>query len=512
MASLYIGSCRNNLLQFRPCGHLALSRLHASFSSLCTSSVEISLYSTKTRVSYSSQSVVSSKTTLMQGYHLLNVSALPIQKQEVFYSSIPTYIDPLESNINSESLSTLKCTLNSVEISNASTQIPSSIKTPQNLTATGDYNGVLNHENQTSFLDTIIPTVSAATEAASNSSSELTGWLATYVKWFESLASSAPVMKLMVWLQDIHSALGVPWWMSIILTTVVLRTSITLPLALYQQYVFAKVELLKGEMVTVMQRLADETRAAKRKFAWDEAKTRLHFRRRCKESWNELIVRDNCHPGKGVVLLLGQLPLWIMISVAFRNLALCPPQSDYAAMAAQQELSLEGLPWCTDLTVSDSLMILPFSMAIINLIITEVHVLQRPAVAVSTGVRVMTWVFRGVAVITVPIAMFMPSAVVLYWVTSSSCALAQAFVLMHPRLRRACGIPQTPSEMQRPYSEIAQRLALKIKGEPKANDKPVILDTRIPEQRLAFKIKGKPEVNEKPVTFALKDKKMKKKS
>lgn len=35
----------------------------------------------------------------------------------------------------------------------------------------------------------------------------------------------------------------------------------------------------------------------------------------------EIYVRENCHPAKGSVLLLVQLPLWITMSLALRNMS-----------------------------------------------------------------------------------------------------------------------------------------------------------------------------------------------
>lgn len=59
--------------------------------------------------------------------------------------------------------------------------------------------------------------------------------------WYEALASSAPVRGAEELLLGAHSAVGLPWWGSILLTTVALRGAVTLPLAAYQHYILAKV-------------------------------------------------------------------------------------------------------------------------------------------------------------------------------------------------------------------------------------------------------------------------------
>lgn len=59
--------------------------------------------------------------------------------------------------------------------------------------------------------------------------------------WYEALATSAPVRGAEELLLGAHSAVGLPWWGSILLTTVALRGAVTLPLAAYQHYILAKV-------------------------------------------------------------------------------------------------------------------------------------------------------------------------------------------------------------------------------------------------------------------------------
>lgn len=59
--------------------------------------------------------------------------------------------------------------------------------------------------------------------------------------WYEALATSAPVQGAEDVLLFAHTASGLPWWGSILLTTVVLRGAVTLPLAAYQHYILAKV-------------------------------------------------------------------------------------------------------------------------------------------------------------------------------------------------------------------------------------------------------------------------------
>ena len=51
-----------------------------------------------------------------------------------------------------------------------------------------------------------------------------------------------------MFLQGVHEFSHLPWWAAILLSTAVLRTLITLPLAVHQNKVVAKMELLLPKM------------------------------------------------------------------------------------------------------------------------------------------------------------------------------------------------------------------------------------------------------------------------
>lgn len=59
--------------------------------------------------------------------------------------------------------------------------------------------------------------------------------------WYNSLAESGPVHLCEQYLMGVQQVTGFPWWLSIIMSTVMVRTLITLPLATYQVVIIAKV-------------------------------------------------------------------------------------------------------------------------------------------------------------------------------------------------------------------------------------------------------------------------------
>lgn len=90
--------------------------------------------------------------------------------------------------------------------------------------------------------------------------------------------------------------------------------------------------------------------------------------------WNKLIVRDNCHPLKSMIVVWGQMPLWIIQSVSLRNLLMGLPDSNsLAAQIIYTELSLGGFAWIPNLVAPDSSFIIPVTLGLINLAIIEVY-------------------------------------------------------------------------------------------------------------------------------------------
>lgn len=49
---------------------------------------------------------------------------------------------------------------------------------------------------------------------------------------------------------------------------------------------------------------------------------RYQFKKNLKRIVSELYVRDNCHPFKASLLVWVQLPMWVCLSLALRNLSL----------------------------------------------------------------------------------------------------------------------------------------------------------------------------------------------
>ncbi|EZA53388.1 hypothetical protein DMN91_004592 [Ooceraea biroi] len=278
---------------------------------------------------------------------------------------------------------------------------------------------------------------------------------------FKMLSESTPVKVAQDSLLWIHDYTALPWWLVVILTTIMIRTTVTLPLSFYQQCIIAKLENLKPEMNNIVKELKIETRYGMQKYNWPKPVARRLYNHSVKKQWNELIIRENCHPAKATILVLVQLPLWISLSMSIRNLCYMLPKQDATAYGIHQEFTSDGFLWFMDLTVPDPF-ILPILMGLFNLAIIEINYMSRLQVQTKWK-KYLTYFFRIVTIGLIPIAMYVPSCVSLYWTTSSAFGLLQNLLLLSPKLRRFARVPITASESQNPYMMLREKITARCR-------------------------------------------------
>ncbi|KAJ8927885.1 hypothetical protein NQ314_019629 [Rhamnusium bicolor] len=218
-------------------------------------------------------------------------------------------------------------------------------------------------------------------------------------------------------------------------------------------------------MPDIVKELKQETALAIKMYNWDEKMARMTYNRSVRKQWNNLIVRDNCHPFKASLLLWFQIPMWISLSVALRNLVYMLPTQDLDAKLTFTELTVGGFGFIPNLTIVDSSLILPMALGIINLTIIELQTLSKVN-APTKFQKYMTNLFRGLSIFMVPIAASVPSCLVLYWTTSSAYGLIQNLTLLSPKVKRFCRIPKTTTELQHPYQHIATGIRYKFNSVP----------------------------------------------
>ncbi|XP_064423662.1 cytochrome c oxidase assembly protein COX18, mitochondrial [Latimeria chalumnae] len=269
--------------------------------------------------------------------------------------------------------------------------------------------------------------------------------------WYESLADSTPIHLTEDMLMAMQQVTGLPWWANIICTTVALRAAITLPLAAYQTYIIAKVENLQPEIGDLAKRLRYEVSVRAKQRGWSEKVARFHFKKNLRRLVSELYVRDNCHPFKASLVIWVQIPMWVFVSVALRNLSVAIIESEKVS-GAHKELAAGGMLWFPDLTLPDSTWILPVLVGVVNLLIVEIFALRK--LEPSKFQKYVTNFIRAISLVMIPIAATVPSSMALYWLSSSAVGLGQNLLLHSPTFRQLCRIPKAKSDSDTPYKDI----------------------------------------------------------
>ncbi|XP_071952543.1 cytochrome c oxidase assembly protein COX18, mitochondrial-like isoform X2 [Antedon mediterranea] len=172
---------------------------------------------------------------------------------------------------------------------------------------------------------------------------------------------------------------------------------------------------------------------------WNEAKMKKVITKMMKNSAKQIYVRDNCHPAKASIMILTQIPLWISVSLSLRNMTGAISSNFYLdPNCVVPTLSDGGTLWFTNLVLPDPLYILPLAVGLLNLINIELQTLNvREG---SKFPKLVTNMLRGLSIIIIPIAAYMPSAITLYWMTSASYSVAQNLFLKLPKVRLALNL------------------------------------------------------------------------
>ncbi|XP_061541126.1 cytochrome c oxidase assembly protein COX18, mitochondrial isoform X1 [Phycodurus eques] len=270
--------------------------------------------------------------------------------------------------------------------------------------------------------------------------------------WYQQAAHSAPVHLAEDFLVQVQQTSGLPWWIAIAVSTLSVRTLITLPLAAYQMRLLAKVEALQTEIAALAKRLRYEVSIRAEERGWTDKQSRFQFRKNLRRLVSQLYVRDNCHPLKASLLVWVQLPLWISLSLALRNLS----NQDSPLQAC---LATGGALWFPDLTSSDSTWLLPLALGLTNLLIVEVFSLQRSNP--SSVHKLLTNAMRGLSLLMIPIAANVPSSMALYWLCSSLVGLGHNLLLRAPALHKILKLPTRRSDT--PYKDLMDAVSRKYR-------------------------------------------------
>jgi len=294
--------------------------------------------------------------------------------------------------------------------------------------------------------------------------------MSTVESLYSKLISLPAVHYVEDTLASVHDTMGLPWWATIMLSTGLMRLLLTLPAHITQQKVMAKryvmTEELNKELLPALEKASNRHVVLNR---WSKKKATDNYRRVASQI-RDVKVRDyNCHMSKMFLPMYIQIPVWVMSSIAVRNIAMMRHTTDRQLDVPVEErflqMSAEGGAWFSNLTIPDPTFILPVlvGLSFATTIYISANKFKHPAVPqqISKFSR-LDLLLYSISFLMIPLASIQPAAVALYWVTSGVMGVTINLVLLSPKVRRAVRIPKIPAELDKPYSALKDNLVISI--------------------------------------------------
>ncbi|KAK2568346.1 Cytochrome c oxidase assembly protein COX18 [Acropora cervicornis] len=197
-----------------------------------------------------------------------------------------------------------------------------------------------------------------------------------------------PIHALQILLDAFHTWTHLPWfegssnilWAVIIGCTAVLRSMITLPLAIHQNKLIAEIELHQPTISMMTEALKHRVVGECQRSGVSADKADKLFKKRHRKMIYDYYQSEGCNPLKIYILPWIQMPLWFFLSLSLRNLTgFFPSQRNSGGdmILPCPEIANEGALWFADLTVPDPTLIIPFAVGVFNLANIELNALRR---------------------------------------------------------------------------------------------------------------------------------------
>ncbi|KAG1463050.1 hypothetical protein G6F46_003855 [Rhizopus delemar] len=241
-------------------------------------------------------------------------------------------------------------------------------------------------------------------------------------------------------LTSMHHA-GLPWWATIISSTLLLRSTFTLPIAIYQQRSLAKMIALAPMVQSWAETLKVQIGKDSRDRGWSYGTYQAELQKQYRKKVNAIYAQYGCSRYKLLLLPYVQIPLFVSMSLTLRHMTAYPlPWFGQTAQSPVQGLDQGGLEPFLDLTATDPTLILPVLVGAGNLLNVELNAWYAKGVQTPRQ-KIMTNLFRGLSIAFIPIAAHAPVAISLYWVTSAWYSVVQNVSFRIPGVRSRLGMP-----------------------------------------------------------------------
>ncbi|KAI9306418.1 60Kd inner membrane protein-domain-containing protein [Cunninghamella echinulata] len=242
-------------------------------------------------------------------------------------------------------------------------------------------------------------------------------------------------------LAAIHNDLGLPWWSTIVLSTFILRSAMTLPIAVYQQKAVGTMinlaPMVQSWAETLKVSVMKES-SKKGGYQYYQKELNKQYRQKVKQIYAEY----GCQRWKLLSLPYIQFPLFICMTLSIRDLAALPlPWLEQSHDQPIEGFTTGGFGAWLDLTAVDTTMIFPILVGAGNLLNIELNAWLSRDQKKTTSQKWITNGLRCLSIAFVPIAAHSPMALCIYWCTSSWYSVVQNVAFRIPAVRKCLGLP-----------------------------------------------------------------------
>jgi YidC/Oxa1 family membrane protein insertase len=222
-----------------------------------------------------------------------------------------------------------------------------------------------------------------------------------------------PLFSLMGATLSTFHGWGAPWWLSIMMLTIIVRT-LLFPITYRQVKSMRRMQELKPDMDRIRADYKDDVQKQREEMA-------------------KLYQERKVNPLGGCLPLVIQLPIFLVLYYTIRH------------FDTLESFRTGGLFWFQDLTQPDHLFILPV-LYILTMMASQEITIRNTAPQQAQLMRLMPLVFGGFLAFS-----GFPSALFVYWITSNCITFAQNYVIYYvlPHKKTAdTEVVKTPTEAE----------------------------------------------------------------
>jgi len=266
-------------------------------------------------------------------------------------------------------------------------------------------------------------------------------------------------------LEAVHVGLNVPWWASIVITTLGLRI-LMFPLVVLAQRNSAN---MHNHMPIVQAHQEKFTRARVSGNPMEAA--------RAGNEYMQYMKTHKINPVRSMAFPFMQVPVFLSVFIGIRQMANLPVES----------MTTGGALWFSDLTISDPFYALPVLTCATFFATVELGVDGVRAASLSTTART---VMRLLPVIMFPFILNFPTAMLCYWLTSNVISLFQVLFLRIASVRTFCKIPPLVKHDPALLAKQKKPFLKNIKESYKSSKTVVSMEDRLRDEAVKFKQAG----------------------